>query len=674
MNTDRLQNDDGNVANILPRNPMRRRTARRNSGGSLVEVLIVLVVILIGVFAVIQIFPIGFTSLKKSEARLRADRLARTATESLTVDSSSLPEAITFSFYNGAGIRETVTSEDPDNLGTYQGTAANKLYFSDLNKYRYISNEPIRVPLATAAGGAGFGNGVGSIHFLSFGPIYMNSTVGNPGNVPVTAADIALFNSYLKVTSEKLVGVVVDSTDGSGRRPASGFAGYLSGANSYVIDYGDENTAPAIAFASSSKNRVFTITYSYQDESTDPATVKSNTVDLTVPAGGPVWFDLGTNPIFARSENVVRGFVRLASGAAWSADDPYEYKLISANLSPSANLGVIAFNPAGANFSVSVPGGTKPFTALASYAVLDWHILRDDREVPVGNDGAGKVRTNLPGIRLKGDEFVDFTATGADRTQVYPGLYPQVPIYHPGDALPNSDVSPDIQVFNLSRVDDPITPGIETPGTPLVAGDLSQKGTLASPGPDANADYWINRAGRGGTYPSGTIFINTERVNPGSKVRILYKAQGDWAVAFQKAAKAYRLADDPTNPGRPVSNDAEVFSTDVRGTGFADDRIYFHRSELNKGMTAVFEIDTAAGTTRLPARQFTVQNPDGPYSYALASDVAPEIIGTGVTGWRVYGTVNGASLKTRVIWQDEQNGRNPWRISDLETFVTRQAQ
>ncbi|MBC8138957.1 MAG: hypothetical protein H8F28_24035 [Fibrella sp.] len=704
MNTDRLQNDYGNVARTLPGNTPRRR----NAGGSLVEVLIVLVVILIGIFAIIQIFPIGFTSLKKSEARLRADRLARNVTESLSVDASTLPESITFSYYD-SGVLTTVTNEDPDNLGTYMGTAANKLYFSDLNKYRYVKNEPIRVPLASAAGGAGFGAGVGSIHFLTFGPIFMNGVVGDPANVPDynDQSSIDLYDSYLKVTSEKLTGLSVNSIEGNNtpRNPASGYTGNLRGANSYVIDYGDQelrgnpdDEKPVILFAAESVERKFEITFSYEDYVAGSSVVKQGTCEITVPANSFGWmavFDndanddktTGDNDLLLRktilsgSEIVVRDFTRLAATASWSATDPYQYKLASPNISTNANLGVIAFNPAGANFSVSVPGGTKPFTALASYAVLDWHILRDDRQVPVG----GKVRTSLPSIRLKGDEFVDFTATGADRTQIYPGLFPQVPIYRSGDTPPSNTDSPDIQVFNLSdlsgtpkRLD--LNDELADPGS--TPGDYKNYETDITLAVNQQPYYWINRSGRGGTYPTGTIYINTNRVPVGSRVRILYKAQGDWAVAFQKAAKAYRLNPDITAtrpitvgiPAATTSSVAESFAVDRRAAGFGDDRIYFHRSELNKGLTAAFEIDTADGTTRLPARQFTIPNPDGDYSYAVASEVAPEIMASNVTGWRVYGDVNGASLKTRVIWQDEQNGRNPWRVSDLETFVTRQAQ
>ena len=514
------------------------------------------------------------------------------------------------------------------------------------------------------------------------------------------------------MTSERLIRTVVDSNNGDNgdttRR--NRFRNYLRNPNNYIIDYGDDGGA-WIMFPPATKARVYTISYQYevgQSAGADELGVQSPT-EISIPASPVavddttpnqyVWYRLAPGGVPVPSGNptlsgpvkdgdaiqsgtdlVVRNFQRISGddpatagveGDTWDPKDPYQYKLVSANVSPNANLGVIAFNPAGANYSVSVPGGVKPFTALVSYAVLDWHILHDDREVPVG----GVVRTTLPNIRVRGDETVDLNATGAERTQVYPGLYPKLPIYTDPSTIPAASESPDIQLFNLS----------DASGTArlMVAGELANKATT-----DADADYWIDRGRTGGTYPSGAIYVNTStnRSDPklvvpaGSKVRILYKAVGDWAVAFQKAAKAYKQ-EEATGGSFPVANKSNVYAVSNSGTpsNFADDQIVFHRTELNKGVTASIEITTAAGITRLPVRQFSIQNAADAYAYANIAEIAPELKnasykGSSITGWRVVGDINGASLKTRVIWQDGQNGRNRFRMADLETFVSRQAQ
>ncbi|MBC8141628.1 MAG: hypothetical protein H7Y38_09340, partial [Armatimonadetes bacterium] len=531
---------------------------------------------------------------------------------------------------------------------------------------------------------------------------------------------IALFDSYLKVTSDPLIRTAVDSNNGENTNTTrrNRFRNYLTTPNTYIIDYGDDGGA-WVMFPPSVKTRIYTISYSYEvgrdSAGTDPDEVGvQSPVEITIPASPAlvddttpsqyVWYKLapGTFPnitgpvadgdaIQPNTDIVVRNFARLAGdnpttapveGTAWDATDPYQYKLISANVAPSANLGVVAFNPVGANYSVSVPGGVKPFTALVSYAVLDWHIMRDDREVPVG----GVVRTTLPNIRPREDETTDLSAPVANRTQIYPGLYPQGVTYNTVASLPSIAQSPDIQVFNLSDASgtakllnsyDAADPG-STPG------DYANFATDTALAVDQQPYFWINRSRTGGTYPTGGIYINTNRVPVGSKVRILYKAQGNWAVAFQKAAKTYRFQ-EATGGQLPVANNANVFAISRNGTptDFTDDRVVFHRTELNKGVTATVEITTGSGNTRritrLPVRQFSIQNADGQYAFANLSDIATELKnaaynGGSITGTRIVGNIAGASLKTRVVWQDDPNGRAKYRVSDLETFVSRQAQ
>mgnify|MGYP001205255177 FL=1 len=328
---------------------------------------------------------------------------------------------------------------------------------------------------------------------------------------------------------------------------------------------------------------------------------------------------------------MTRQFERLAVGANWNPDDPYQYKLISPNVAGTlANFGVIAFNPSGANYSEQTPYGQRAFSALLSYAVLDWHILRDDREVPSpesrvpagsGDVGVATVRTTLPNIRPTGDEDADGNP--------YRGLY---------DTDPTT--GPDIQVFNLENPN----------GVPLNGGDYTEP-------LDASFDYWVRRD-RGGSYQSGIIYINTDRVRAGTPLRILYKAQGDWAVALQKAVSDYRYSGGV----RPAVNQAASFGAD-------GNRLYFHRTELNKAAVVTIEYVQGGEVVRLPSRQFTIDNADGAYAWVDVTRIAPQITAAGVTGWNVHGNIHGVSVKTRVIWKDNQTFRNPWRVQDLESII-----
>ena len=89
---------------------------------------------------------------------------------------------------------------------------------------------------------------------------------------------------------------------------------------------------------------------------------------------------------------------------------------------------------------------------------------------------------------------------------------------------------------------------------------------------------------------------------------------------------------------------------------------------------------TSTGTTvvRIPPTQFTIDNLEGNYAYidltggananALSSKDQAGILAD--TNWTVYGPILGVSVRSRVIWKDNNNSVNNWRIQDLDTFLT----
>ncbi len=651
--------------------PVRQTTA----GTSLVEVLVVLVIILLGVFTVIQIFPIGFGTLRATGNRSFANRLAQQEIERVRSESANLPQGVLFSVFDANGVPGVsfVKNEDPDNLAPYDPsfTNANNPYFADVNKFRYIKGEPIKVPLPTTNA-----YGSGSVYTLKYGPIYMDQAVGNPNSVP-DASTIGQFNSYLRVAGGPMTAYPVESNNGTESTRNAGR--FLRTPQSYAIDYGEDNGAAYILFSPSPRDRIFTITYTYStNDASDTATGGSTiSTEITIPANEFVWRLVPGLPSGAsmdpRSETVQRNFERVAATANWDTGDPYQYKLISANLGQSglnasfANFGVVAFNPSGATYSEQTPYGQQAFTAYVDYAVLDWHILRDDREVPsvfADASGAVPVRTTVPGIKRYNTEEYD------GKTK-YPGLFR------------DTNINADIEVFDLQN-GHLQSGGGYVPGEPLDAGDYKLR-----TGADANKDYWINYEGRQGTYPSGTIYINTNRVRPGSQLRILYKAEGDWAVSVQKAYSAYRVSINSANNGidtRPSGFDAY---------GQQGTRLHFGLGDLNKSMSATFEYYKPAGSlargesplARVGPYQFTADqitddgvDANGARLRYASADIRRLMPGLDTTarpgtafpeGWRVVGDVQGVSLKTRVIWRDNDSFKNSWRIQDLDTYITR---
>ena len=389
-----------------------------------------------------------------------------------------------------------------------------------------------------------------------------------------------------------------------------------------------------------------------------------------------------------------RGFQRIAKSQSFSVTDatntadPYEYKLLSENIQSApgtlsfANIGVLAFNPAGSTYSERTPYGQRAFTALVDYAVLDWHIIREDREVGLGfntplpgGGSAYSIRTTLPFIKRIGDTEPD--------DSIYDGLY--------RDA--NTPV--DLQLFDLvgNGTFAQANP-LQNLGAALAVGDWNG----GSPSP-ANADFWVDSDVKTGTYTTGRIYINAERVPRGSQIRVLYKAKGDWAVAVQKAVSEYTGKGTAENdldylavvtPGSPAPNTGKPDAYGRLGTV-----LYFQSTELNKTMTARFEYKRKDGSTvqtapvQFTAKDFTTESISGTNVKFATADISgflPNL--NGPTDWRIAGgVIQGVSVKSRVIYKDgdqtpvvDDNGTpndktddkiiQKWRIQDVDTSIT----
>lgn len=636
--------------------------------------MVVMVILLIGVFAIIRIFPIGFGTLQANENRGMATRLARAQMEQLKSDEDNLPRGVLYSEFDGSGGRQFNTTVDPDDLKDFVDSRSNRVnpYYSDINKFRFIEGEPVKVPLPTALGAGTFA--AGSLYTVKFGPVYMNQAVGDPESVPTSDAQRAAFGNYLRVYGSPLRSIQVDADQIS---TGNAFR-MLRGPQTYLLDPGEDGSPARIMFAPSRRERTFLISFSYESNG---GILDEEKVPIPVPADQTLrnyqWFPITTangasvSEVLPESVVVVREFERLAaSNPDWDDQDPYQFKLISGNISiPAAsardtyaNMGVLAFNPAGANYSERTAFGQRAFVAYVDYAVLDWHILREDREVPsvTRTNNAIPIRVSLPAIKRVGEPEVNGT--------IYEGLYR------------DRNAKVDIQVFDLQGrvVRDPIlNPGL---GDPLIPGDWAARN-----GADANADYWIDRDDRNGTYDTGTLYINPDRVPEGSQIRILYKAEGDWAVGIQKAYYRYQqLYNDAGEPQRfPGVGSFDKFGKDGAGSNA---QLIFPRSDLNKSVLVTLQYPVAVnGSTtpefkRLQPIQMTidriVRDPNG-IEYA-AIDVfqyipflqRDEFTQAG-NDWRVFGNPAGVSMKTRVIWRDNNSPSNSWRVQDVDTFITR---
>lgn len=656
---------------------MDRTMKQRRRATSLVEVLVVLVILLIGVFSVIRVFPLGFTFLRNSESRMRGTRLAHGVMEKAQNEAANLPDAIAYSYFtgnSGSMIRRFVVDEDPDDL---TGDPASP-YYSDVNKFRFVVGEPVKIGLPTPTGATS-----GSIYMAKLGPIYMDALVGDPNNAPATRAQEIYYNLFLAVNSAPL-----NVSNGNVGVSPSNYRARLVGPQNCLIDENeDANGGAWILFYPSARARVFKVRYTLlqNDQDDDPLdNAVSVTDEITVLANEFAWKQIpsvgSSDVILSGSEVVTREFTRLASGAAWDPEDPYQFKLVTRNLdaasgrSSVANPGIITFNPVGARFANN---GQDPFKAYIDYAVLDWHIIHDDRDVPAvsaGSDGEVPLRTTL--TRIKSLDYVN-----PDNT-FYEGIFPAGDT----DASRNTDIL-------VIRLDTGAILNANQSGRPGDYG-LMKAGDPANS--SANLEYWMNTDPKTGSYATGTLYVNTNTavnpraVPPGTPLRILYKAEGEWAAALSKAMASYRSVGAPpanwtvdaatgltTSPDRP-----DVFWQATTGAGAnATASLNFAGTELNKGVTVVFQVLFNGSWRRSPAVQLSINTPNNQVNSAGERRVASAFVDVtkylkplgwdGAPGtWQVVGTIKGATAKTRVIWKDGLERAAPWRLQDLDTYLT----
>ncbi len=684
----------------------RRRTAQQR-GTSLLEVMVVLIIILIGVFTVIQIFPIGFQTIAQAGNRSIATRLALQATEQLKSDDANLPLGVLPTL--PPGYPSTSDNLDPDiltpfrddkgTLGTEDDTWSTVPYFQDVNKARRIEGEAVKVPLSTGV--------AGSVYTLKFGPAYME-----PDFVEDETADL---KDFLNIYGAPFRGIAVEAETVN---PGAAL-GLLRGPNTYLVDYGEQNEDAYFLFPKSGRDLIYRLSFTYYEPSSNtnpdsnPKTVPVETFNVPVSAiQSGTWMKVGNfRDIVPGSEKVSRVFQRVGRADAFDPNDPYEFKLLSSNVPKSAaapaaekvyaNVGVIAFNPTGANYAERTAFGQQPFTAFMDYTVLDWHIIHEDREVPTTFfSGGDSIPLKLTLGNIKRYNFSSEIRVGLPNEsgpgevglRKYSGLYG----VYAGVADPAQP--PDIQVFNLQN-------GVAAyTGAPLLRGDYTNRANA----PDSDADYWVSTEPRSGSYNSGTIFINPKRVPAGTQLRILYKASGDWAVAVQKAYAQYKQVGNPGDALPTIFGAGQFARSPQAGEGT---RLYFNRNDLNKSIVVTFdylrntgaagEQDTAVRTAPI---QLSINKPGEGLQDRLAyvdladprNHVMPQVAGDrncamiglkNRASWRVFGSPIGVSLKVRVIYRDNGNRLPPfpgtgeasvaqafgrqWRVQDIDTYITR---
>jgi len=685
----------------------RRHRGRRSHGTTLIEILVVIVVFLVGILAVVQIFPKGFQLLLLNRNKIIAQELARDYIEMMKSRPDQLPEQIVSAYYDGSGNLIIDSSKDPNDLSTLAGSLnsngqANDIngfplgswqYYTASNIFRRVIGEGQRVPSPRTVGAAGT-KYFGGLMVLQFGPINYNpGSINTPSNLSVYGNDL-----------EQIVGLPPNGQ----QFPNTISTQALRTDYQYFVINPNTNAA-AIYLPSGSvndANRSYRVSFSAYLSNGAGGLIKRDYTELRpvnvpgepldtfnqYPLTGPIALTgptgLVTDPIVSIDMNtlrVERFFLQLDKVAgSFSGSDPYQYMLMN------ENLGVLLFNPIGNGVFVSREGHDRePLTARVNYDVFDWRILHDDFRIDAGI---------LPGEPSNADPQM---LTAQHKLPI--GSLKVANIAGP-DGLPNTPIPNNIEVTTNNNTTN--TSAANGPGTDnFVLMDLDTGGVfyefnnatnqnLISVNKNTGVVTIYDADGDSTNGITGKLLLpdgSTTTIQMDNRaVRALYMANNEYSVQVLKAASQYTIAPTPVN----LSTGQFYIGGTSAGLG-SPWRIYFPQSDDGRKVT-VGEVTY----NRNPAvdnylhdmigQDFLVKvrpgDPVGLPSIDL-TDVDPNAIAVNFNNGIGARNIKGMSVAVRVLWNPTSfhlTGDSPtnmaslshwaqsWRITTNETFLQKE--
>jgi prepilin-type N-terminal cleavage/methylation domain-containing protein len=637
----------------------RGRNVDRAHGFTLLEILVVLVILLIGILAILRLFPGGFLTIKRTAEQTMAQALSQQQLDSLK-NTSVQAEAILPAFPQADDSYIVAQDIMPNDLSEATNASlaqygVNSLpngltlkNFSDINQVRLVVGENVTIPVPNANAAKGYG----SVYVLQFGPVY--NEFGGDDNNPT---------DRIKVYGAPLERVEQSSTTPSpvtGGTDETGTA-FLNSPSQYAIDYTDP-VNPKIAFYPriGTGLRQFLIRFDYYAlppagsgiPVVETALDKTITVPDVQPSNEPPqpkWialFDTNAGGIarpdyfyqFKRDSEVVSRRFRLVSKTpgtqpAWT-DDPYEYAWFSPQEGNVANVGVLVFNPRGHDYLERTAAGTQTLTARVDYAILDNHIIHEDRVVPTSAPYALKL--SLPFVLTTGDIL-------EDQTQ-YNGLFPS-----------GGNDAPDVLLVNVSTGEEIGHFSKGQPDSGLGASSLDTKTGVIRLDPN--------------------IVENTNNSLKSATIRAYYKAQGDWGMQVQKAYARYDRAFQPSETS------FKAYYIDTTGTSsLRRNRMYFRLCDAGKMVILgeFFLKDKNDKIIRLSNEAYRIN--DNPALFETVNgikltwiDLTEQHSEASTDAWQwtddvtgqAVSSVQGGSIKSRVIWKSAER----WRKVDTDTFL-----
>lgn len=634
---------------------MRTRLTR---GSSLIELLVVIVVFLVGILAVIQIFPRGLGILRDSRSSTQATQLGVSEMGRLKGLSEQLPEGIVANndsasatqFFGEIDVDATLDDWVPsDTTGLAQNGVLSSRFsggdwkeYTGPNRFRGIIGEGRTIPAPRFIPQGANPALYGALMTLNFTPVRVSA---NPAidTLQVYGNNLILreTDNIARTRFRDYIGLF-DTTANAIYVPQGPFGSPVQRSYRVSISYYFDN-----AGVRELRSGVFVV------NGVNPATAPNNrfyaTVDLATFLPGFLDADWDSLRI-ARLFQPVATFIDDQANPGLRDDAAYQY--IPLNYA----LGQLLFNPAGFNYKELRGRGRLPLVARVDYNVRDWRVIRDDFRVPEGPPYLQKLVMNS--LKVLGERDIDNTT--------YAGVGGMLNL----GPLAARDVA----------IIDSETGAILEPNSYSV--DKSN-GVVTFIDLDGNS---ANGMTSDLVFPGQTVATRATDIR-NRPMRAYYMTKGEWSVQPVKGASQYfatwgaRITWDQCYPGRANGVNGQPYN------------IYFPLSDVGKRVTiGEIVIDDGAGGTRiLRDLEFTILPPETGDLRLGRVDIRPVAGNTATLNFSLgYAVrrVRGVSLSVRVYWNPQylnltadsdanlrelDNWLRGLRKSELETILVKES-
>lgn len=647
---------------------------RKMAGTSLIEVLVVIVVFLVGILAVVQIFPPGLAVLRTNRAQTLATSLARAEVQRVLGQSAQLPERIVAGSFDATGTVFILSQTDPSNfnppvtmpanLGEVDSTGQVLVSGNPIghwtkqtgsNKINRIIGEGRPIPQPTIVNGI-----FGSRMQLMFAPLFYIHDAANDrsagqvlsvyGNdlrrvlgssdefIPDSTAALYDTDDFTFVPEEKAT--IVANTPAGFDRKDQIWVGLLQDTGTGLPIFHAYRVSMSFVYNDGVSDRIVEAIFTAQPNIASPYFRQfNNYAVISIPDLLSVssFLPAGYRGVEVGSIRVQRVFQEVPAATPFNQYDPYQYRPWN-----YAN-GMLLLNPAGATVKVGdADGNASPLVARVDYSVYDWRIMRDEFSIPSPVLAA----SFNPNIKLLVNSVRAGSGTGPD-SRPYGG------VGLAGDVFMQT---PDVNGGVASQ--------------DFVLLDLETGGIIAGNSNAANSAYFVDKSNGNVQFKDTDAsdgFAVTGRIHvpngnfqgwttsapmelAGRRVRALYMANGDYATQVLKASASYNIV-FPSAPNQLVAG--QCYEGGSNGWGQTN-RLYFPLIDSRQKVTIGELWVAGAGAPVIRDRDLKISGIEqiGGVTVAYAELPGGATFDASRNNYAVR-RVNGASIKVRAFFNPD---------------------